>query len=156
VIFIFFKHFWLNIKNILLRSTHSDKLVKRNIDTDSDIEYANSRYACDLKEILKQSQRGSLSFTEYPSIYPMPDESNFVNMATTSAISVRKDVSKYSNRRMNAGAVKTRMIVFVAGGVCFSELRAAQEIMSKGGQEVIVGGTSFVNPTTFIDNLKAL
>lgn len=86
----------------------------------------------------------------------MPDERNFVNIATTSANSVRKDTSKYSSRRMNAGPVKTRMIVFVAGGVCFSELRAAQEIMSKGGQEIIVGGTSFVNPTTFIDNLKTL
>lgn len=137
-------------------SSRSDKLLKRNIDADSDIEYATSRYACDLKGILKQSQEGALSFTDYPSIYPMPNEGSSSSYANTGVSSVRRNTSKYSNKRLNAGGVKTRMIVFVAGGACYSELRASQEIMDKGGQEIIFGSTHFVNPASFVQDLTTL
>lgn len=136
----------------------SEKLVKRNVDADSDIEYATSRYACDLKGILQQSQTGSLSFDDYPSIYPMPDDNRSATITASGITSIRKETSRYASgsRRSSTASVKTRMIVFVAGGACYSELRAAQEIMNKGGQEIILGSTHFTNPTTFIDDLKTL
>lgn len=98
-----------------------------------------------------------LSFTDYPSIYPMPDEGNSSSIATSGVSSLRTGGSRYSaNRRTNVGAPKTRMIVFVAGGACYSELRAAQEIMEKGGQEIILGSTHIMNPTEFVENLTSL
>lgn len=131
--------------------------MRRNIDAVSDIEYSTSRYACDLKGILKQSQTNTLSFTDYPSIYPMPDEGNSVSMISTGVGSVRSQTSRYSsNRRSNTNTVKTRMIVFIAGGACFSELRSATEIMEKGGQEVIIGSTHIVNPAQFTQDLASL
>ena len=136
----------------------NEKLVRRNIDADSEIEYSTSRYACDLKAILKQIEMKSLSFTDYPSIYPMPDEGMSINTLPSSGVgSVRVGSSKYSsNRRSTTGSPKTRLIAFVAGGSCYSELRAAHEIMEKGGQEIILGSTHFVNPTEFVKDLTAL
>jgi syntaxin-binding protein 1 len=87
----------------------------------------------------------------------MPDEGNSSSIATSGVSSLRTGGSRYSaNRRTNVGAPKTRMIVFVAGGACYSELRAAQEIMEKGGQEIILGSTHIMNPTEFVENLTSL
>ena len=86
----------------------------------------------------------------------MPDESNS-NMAAVGVGSVRTGSSRYSSKKRSAtSGPTTRMIVFVAGGACYSELRAAQEIMEKGGQEIILGSTHFINPTEFVDDLKAV
>ena len=87
----------------------------------------------------------------------MPDEGNSVSMISTGVGSVRSQTSRYSsNRRSNTNTVKTRMIVFIAGGACFSELRSATEIMEKGGQEVIIGSTHIVNPAQFTQDLASL
>lgn len=145
-----------------------EKLIRRTVDADSDIDYATSRYACDLKGILKQSQMNTLSFTDYPSIYPMPDENSrgggsSSTMSSAGVSSVRSSTSRYSSKRSSGGIVGgkkgkagTRMIVFVVGGACYSELRAAQEIMDKGGQEIILGSNRFVNPTEFIKDLESI
>ncbi len=77
-------------------------------------------------------------------------------MISTGIGSVRERASRYSNKRSNASAIKTRMIVFVAGGACYSELRATSEIMEKGGQEIIIGSTHFVNPAEFTQDLSSL
>ena len=97
-----------------------------------------------------------LSFTEYPSIYPMPDEASHANLSSAGVGSVRSSTSRYSSKRTHGGAKKTRMIVFMAGGACYSELRAAQEIMDKGGQEIMLGSNRFVSPTEFIDDLGSI
>jgi len=138
------------------RLTVPEKLIRRNVDADSDIEYSTSRYACDLKGILKQSQNNTLSFVDYPSIYPMPDEASRSNLSSAGVTSVRSTTSRYNNRRAIGGVKKTRMIVFITGGACYSELRAAQEIMDKGGQEIILGSNRFISPTEFINDLGSI
>lgn len=140
-------------------SFSSPKLQKRNVSAESDIDYATSRYIPDLKEILTQNQTNTLSFTDYPSVYPMPDEnssSNAKRLATSGVSSVRNKTSKYSSRKHKSNAIKTRMIVFVAGGASYSELRSAQEVGDKGGQEIIMGSTHFVNPENFVHDLTLL
>mmetsp|Transcript_21475 Transcript_21475/g.24872 ORF Transcript_21475/g.24872 Transcript_21475/m.24872 type:complete len:633 (-) Transcript_21475:168-2066(-) len=135
----------------------NDKLVKRKVDAESELEYDDSRYVSDLKVILNEIQQKKLSFKEYPSIYPMPDEGEKSSgIATTGVASVRARSSRYSNKRANGTSGKTRLVVFVAGGACYSELRAAKEVMASGGQEIILGSTHLVNPTQFVHDLVSL
>jgi len=134
----------------------NDKLVKRKVDAESELEYDDSRYVSDLKVILNEIQQKKLSFKEYPSIYPMPDEGESSGIATTGVASVRARSSRYSNKRANDTSGKTRLVVFVAGGACYSELRAAKEVMASGGQEIILGSTHLVNPTQFVHDLVSL
>ncbi|KAL7578402.1 hypothetical protein ACA910_012799 [Epithemia clementina (nom. ined.)] len=49
-----------------------------------------------------------------------------------------------------------RCIVFMMGGLAFSELRHAREISKKMGREIVLGGTTFINPQDFIDDLTVL
>ena len=148
----------------LLQSTggssfSSPKLIKRNVSAESDIDYATSRYIPDLKEILTQNQSNTLSFTDYPSIYPMPEETSSANakrLATSGVSSVRNKTSKYSRMKHKNTNTTTRCIVFVAGGACYSELRSAMEVGEKGGQEIIMGSTHFVSPEQFVQDLTLL
>ncbi|KAJ1555099.1 vacuolar sorting protein VPS33/slp1, partial [Nowakowskiella sp. JEL0078] len=49
-----------------------------------------------------------------------------------------------------------RVIIFVIGGITFSEMRACAEITKKETREVIIGSTHICNPKDFLDILKTL
>jgi len=136
----------------------SEKIVSRREVVDSGSEYANSRFACDLKSILQMMGEGKLSFEEYPSIYPMPDEGMTNSISSAGIGSVRNRASKYSKSGRSGSTSKggSRQIVFMAGGLCYSELRAAEELTEGGGPEVIIGSTNFNNPGSFVRDITSL
>ncbi|KAI8609559.1 Sec1-like protein [Chytriomyces sp. MP71] len=49
-----------------------------------------------------------------------------------------------------------RVILFVLGGMTFSEMRAANEVMVENRREVLIGSTHTINPHIFLDTLKTL
>ncbi|KAJ3378709.1 vacuolar sorting protein VPS33/slp1, partial [Entophlyctis sp. JEL0112] len=49
-----------------------------------------------------------------------------------------------------------RVIVFVLGGLTYSEIRAANEVMLETQRDVIIGSTHVLNPHSFLDTLKTL
>lgn len=147
----------------------SEKLVQRRAIVDSGSEYSSSRYACDLKNILLKMREKTLSFDEYPSIFPMPEEgsSSGSTMVSGGVGSVRASSSKYSSKnssrysKANSSNVGkkfsgARQMIFIAGGACFSELLAAEQMMDDGGSEVILGSTHFCNPEQFVEMLRYL
>eukprot|EP00557_Chaetoceros_sp_GSL56_P014074 CAMPEP_0176483692 /NCGR_PEP_ID=MMETSP0200_2-20121128/4053_1 /TAXON_ID=947934 /ORGANISM="Chaetoceros sp., Strain GSL56" /LENGTH=637 /DNA_ID=CAMNT_0017880109 /DNA_START=201 /DNA_END=2114 /DNA_ORIENTATION=+ len=138
---------------------NGERIVARRNVVDSGSEYSSSRYASDLKDLLIKMQEGRLSFDEYPSIYPMPDEGMNSTISSVGVSSVRSKASKYSKSSKNhvmAPKVGPRQIVFVAGGLCYSELRAAEELMEAGGPEIIVGSTNFTTPESFVRDIASL
>ncbi|KAJ3409160.1 vacuolar sorting protein VPS33/slp1 [Chytridiales sp. JEL 0842] len=54
--------------------------------------------------------------------------------------------------RKNGG----RVIVFVLGGLTFSEIRSAYEVMKDSQRDILIGSTAITNPTQFINLLKDL
>ena len=50
-----------------------------------------------------------------------------------------------------------RLIVYIMGGLTYSEMRAAYEVTNdRKNWEVIVGGSHILKPTGFLDDVKAL
>jgi Sec1 family len=49
-----------------------------------------------------------------------------------------------------------RNIVFMVGGLCYSEMRVAREVMEQSSREIIIGSTSFISASEFIDDLGKL
>ena len=47
-------------------------------------------------------------------------------------------------------------MVFIAGGVGYSELRTANEMMQMKSKEVIIGSSHLLTPEQYIENLKDL
>jgi len=145
------------------------KLVSKNNTNDSDSEYASSRFACELKGILNEMQENKLSFDEFPSVLPMPvqnmESSGFSSMAKSVRGATDAPRSRFSRRGGNPGDSATdggaklfgaRQIVFMAGGVCYSELRSARDLMEAGGPETMLGCTHLVNPKDFAKDLASL
>jgi syntaxin-binding protein 1 len=142
---------------------------------ESDSEYSSSRYVCLLKSIMENAAKGSLRVDDFPSVLPLPDaETMLAPSSVTQAKSVRKSTtpsgwSKTSGGNgggaggsgtASLGKKKSthagRQIVFMAGGLCYSELRAAREVMNSTGTEIVIGSTRCISPKDFIDDIHSL
>lgn len=113
-------------------------------------EYAASRYVCVLKDLIDQTVQGELSTDAYPSVLPMPSREE-----KPVARSLRKP-EKGRLGKQQATYTGARSLVFVAGGVSFSEIRAAYEVMELHKKEVVIGGTSYLTPNTYVELLREI
>lgn len=119
---------------------------------------------------MQEMNEGTLSMERYPSVVPMPDEGSSSGTAMSARNrqsvtgSARRDnpmrasrwareSTKPAKRNAYSGA---RQIVFMAGGLCYSEIRSVYEVMNSGEKEFIVGGTRFLNPRQFARELSTL
>jgi hypothetical protein len=113
-------------------------------------EYAASRYITDIKVVLENMANNLLDIEEYPSVMPMPmpkSTSSGKGGKTSSRRSLAQKVINYTGHRN---------IVFMIGGMCFSELRAFHEVLESTGVEIYAGSTSFDNPSRFVKNVSSL
>ena len=137
---------------------------------DEDSEYASQRYVPPLKTICNELATNTLSMEDYPSVVPMPD------MPTSSvAGSARRGGAKGSARKKKGASSKftrsgggdsgsgtvgnfqgPRALVFMVGGISYTEIRVSRDVMDKEGKEFIVGSTSFLSPSEFLGELESL
>ncbi|KAL7550108.1 hypothetical protein ACHAWF_013347 [Thalassiosira exigua] len=158
-----------NGKLARLRDQRVSSFGSSNLASES--EYSSSRYVCPLKGVLEESANGKLSVEEYPSVMPLPDPDAVLGSSVIKSVrrpneSVRKTGSggwaKASAAGQSAqggkkkGRTGARQIVFVAGGACYSELRAAREVAVGAGTEVVMGSTRCVAPADFVGDLVGL
>ena len=133
----------------------SQKLTKTGRN-DKNSEYAMSRYVSNLKGVLEQLVEDKLSIDDYPSILPLPSGGS--GGVGGSARSVRRD--KQNNKWGNSTSEKKysggRNLVFMIGGLCYSELRSASEVMKSSDKEFICGSTNFLKPDEFLDAVASL
>lgn len=135
-------------------------------ESESESEYSSSRYACLFKSIMMSAAACTLSVDEYPSVMPLPDAEGMLGQSSLSrAKSVRKNTRSASSwSKSSAGSDKGekkkayggRQIVFMVGGMCYSELRSAREVMLSTGTEIVVGSTRCIAPKDFAKDLHSL
>jgi Sec1 family len=49
-----------------------------------------------------------------------------------------------------------RSIIFTVGGMAYSEMRVARDIMAQEGREIIFGTTAFITAKDFVEDLSKL
>jgi len=130
-----------------------------------------------MKPVLEALCLGELSLDEYPSLLPMPaSETSKAGRATASVRSSRKASGAAASARKSAGASSKwgsnsrdasrssgpasfsgpRNIVFMVGGMCYTELCAARDVMERESSEIILGSTAFISPNEFMQDLSKL
>jgi syntaxin-binding protein 1 len=172
-----------HLANVTYSNTYSPCNSHRpELISNENSEYAATRYKAPLKSILEDLAHNELSMEVYPSVLPMPEQglSSSANSSRSNA-SARSARSKRGEAvgsvRKKAGASDRwaksssgtgsrtagpstftggRCIVFTVGGMSYSEIRLAREVMNQESREIVVGSTAFVSPDEFLKDLELL
>ncbi|PVV03081.1 hypothetical protein BB560_002446 [Smittium megazygosporum] len=86
------------------------------------------------------------------------NQSSATNLHAMSATTDKSGSQYENNMSKSASAVRLgpKFIIYVIGGITFSEIRAINEVASKYNSDVIIGSTHTILPNSFIDDLSSL
>ncbi|KAH9004485.1 Sec1-like protein [Lactarius hatsudake] len=127
-------------------------------------EYELSRYKPLLRTVVEDQVSGRLDPAAFPYVkdYPQaaPATSSSARPSPTPTTSLRSAKPSWHRAARTGGAVaaetRQRVLVFVAGGMTYSEMREAYMLSSQLGKDVIIGSTHALTPRQFVDDLKVL
>ncbi|KAF8986449.1 vacuolar sorting protein VPS33/slp1 [Entomortierella lignicola] len=116
---------------------------------DEEQPYDLSRYITKAKKVVEEHLNGTLDTILYPYTTEAPVDSS----ETTK--SLRKTPQPtWEKKRPNVKG--SRLIVFIAGGVTYSEIRSMYELCQSMGRDIIIGSTHIITPEIFMQNLRYL
>lgn len=118
-------------------------------------DYADTRHTCRLKQLLEQLMAGELPTDKFPLIGPSAGSAGGAGAAAARSVRRFGGNSRWgrSNQAQYTGG---RFLVFIAGGIAYSELRTGHDLMVQNNKEVILGGTHIISPENFVRNVAAL
>jgi len=131
-----------------------------------DVPYELSRFAPTLSSILEDLAQDKLDATEFPFVREDPTFSSGKGASSSKNEKVSlKGAGSKQPRWADKGKKKDdgkpsfqgpRLIVFIAGGMTYSEMRTAYEISQAHQRVVFVGSTHAMTPKKFLDDLAHL
>eukprot|EP00741_Cyanophora_paradoxa_P022221 tig00021438_g21451.t1 len=134
----------------LSKSLFGGKKRKKTRRSD-DVPYELSRYQPHLRTILEELVKDELPADAYPFYDTRKVQPG---AGSSSASEERRSTKKPSWGAGKKGKEETvtgpRVIVFVAGGVTFSETRAAHEVANANKRDILVGSTHVWTPNKFL------
>lgn len=116
--------------------------------------YELSRWVPVVKDIMEDAVDEKLS----SSLYPFASQRSGGSALSSKGQAVS---ARYGHWHKEKGSTEARagprLIVFIVGGVCFSETRTAYEVTAaKKDWEVLIGSTSIITPNLFLASLREL
>ncbi|KAI0319969.1 Sec1-like protein [Amylostereum chailletii] len=141
----------------------ADKDIRRKLKQrpSQEDEYELSRYKPLLRTVIEDHVSNKLDQSafpyvkDYPSAQPAAASPRQTPTPTTSLRSAKP--SWHRAARPNATTeTRQRVIVFVAGGMTYSEMREAYQLSSALSKDIYIGSTHTVTPRHFVDDLKVL
>ncbi|RVE73602.1 hypothetical protein OJAV_G00033040 [Oryzias javanicus] len=128
-------------------SLFSRKSTRR--DRSQEEKYNLSRWTPVIKDVMEDAVENKLDTKEWPHLSESPAAWN-----GSGAVSARQ---KHKPSAQDDRRTGSRLIVFVIGGVTYSEMRCAYEVtQAVKSCEVIIGSSHILTPTNLLDNIKAL
>ncbi|KAG1907804.1 Sec1-like protein [Suillus fuscotomentosus] len=141
----------------------SDKDTKKKLKqkTSSDDEYELSRYRPLLRTVIEEHCTNKLDPTLFPYVKDSPivlSPAASLKQTTPQTTSLRSAKPSWHKAvRPNALAEsKQRVIVFVVGGMTYSEIRETYSLSTLLNKDIYIGSTHAITPRNFIDDLKVL
>jgi syntaxin-binding protein 1 len=118
-------------------------------------DYADTRHICRLKQILEQIIASELPSDKFPALGP-PAGAGGGGDGKAAAKSVRRFGNNSRWGRNQTQFSGGRFIVFVAGGISYSELRTGHDLMVQHTKEIVMGGSHIISPNKFVEDVAML
>ncbi|KAM9379421.1 LOW QUALITY PROTEIN: syntaxin-binding protein 3 [Phaethornis superciliosus] len=118
-------------------------------DRSSEETYQLSRWTPVIKDVMEDAIENKLDSKDWPYCSTCPPTWN-----GSGAVSARqKPRASYQDERKNSA----RLIIFVIGGITYSEMRCAYEVsQAYKSCEVVIGSTHILTPRRLLDQVKSL
>ncbi|TFY68838.1 hypothetical protein EVJ58_g779 [Rhodofomes roseus] len=142
-----------------------DKDIKKRLrhKPNQDDEYELSRFKPMLQTILEDHVRDRLDQIVFPYVKDSPVAAPAASMRAapviapaTSLRSAKPSWHRGPKAASTRDEVRQRVIVFVAGGMTYSEMREVYLLSKSLGKDIIIGSTNAITPGQFVDDLKVL
>ncbi|KAK5869558.1 hypothetical protein PBY51_024265 [Eleginops maclovinus] len=118
-------------------------------DRSQEDTYKLSRWTPVIKDVMEDAMENKLETKEWPHVSESPAAWN-----GSGAVSARQKHKASSQDERRTGS---RLIVFVVGGMSYSEMRCAYEVtQTVKSCEVIIGSSHILTPTSLLNDIKAL
>lgn len=114
--------------------------------------YDLSRWTPVVKDIIEDAMDGKLSAASFPAL-------GGGGAAGIGAVGSARQYGQWINKGGQPKHSGPRLIVFIAGGVTYSEMRVAYEVTAAYKQknwDIVVGGSHVLTPSDFVNNLRDL
>jgi len=148
------------MKGTKAKKTQKVKEKKKSKQREDAPPYELSRYVPVLKVVGQEALENALSETDFPFLKEdaaAQEKSASASATTNYRTSTQPKWADKSKRKTDKTTSSgNRLILFVAGGIAYSELRSVYELAEKFKREVIIGSTSLLTPHTYVQELKAL
>ncbi|KAM0753201.1 Sec1-like protein [Meredithblackwellia eburnea MCA 4105] len=120
--------------------------------------YDISRYQPTIKYMLEEHFAGRLDQAVFPYVKDAPvqakDAKGGAPQSTASLRSLRADWATKGRKTQNEP--RQRVIVFVAGGATYSEVRSIYKVSEATNKDIFLGATAIVTPEQFVKELSNL
>ncbi|TFK26209.1 ras opposite [Coprinopsis marcescibilis] len=127
-----------------------------------DDEYELSRFKPALTAVIEDQISDKLETTLFPYVKDAPSQ---VNLQTslrsppppqTTSLRSQKPAWHRAPKQSAISDHKQRIIVFMAGGMTYSEMREVYQLSESSKKEIIIGSTHMITPNQMVDDLKVL
>ncbi|KAJ7464621.1 Sec1-like snare protein [Mycena latifolia] len=139
---------------------------KKSKQKGTEEEYELSRYKPVIRSVLEEHVADKLDKTLFPYVKDAPGPAGAPAAslrgggasAPVQATSLRSQKPVWHKAARGGGATDTRqrMLVFVAGGMTYSEIREAYQLSSSLNKDIYIGSTHTITPRQFINDLQVL
>lgn len=156
----------------VVRDKKKQKHKKNPAPMSDEVPYELSRFVPRIKGVLQSLVSGDLSETDYPFLSGDKDGAGAAGGDDKKKKKSLKATAKWADRSktgagtaaaagqgddyVGASDADQRFIVFVAGGMTYSESRSVYEVAAATSKNCYIGSTQFFTPTTFVQELSLL
>ncbi|XP_008113248.2 syntaxin-binding protein 3 isoform X2 [Anolis carolinensis] len=140
---------WKHLGVPILTTSTSQQRKSSRRNRSSEETYQLSRWTPMIKDVMEDTIENKLDSKEWPYCSQCPAPWN-----GSGAVSAR---NKPKTSHLDERKSGSKLIVFVIGGITYSEMRCAYEVsQAYKSCEVIIGSTHIITPRRLLDDIKAL
>ncbi|KAJ7588042.1 Sec1-like protein [Mycena floridula] len=143
---------------VRISRSSSDRDIKKKLkQKPDDGDYELSRFKPLLKTVIEDLTANKLEDALFPYVKDSPAAPiSSGGLLRAPPTSLRSQQASWHKTRGPSTEIRQRIMVFVAGGVTYAEIRETYQLSESLHKDIYIGSTHTITPKSFVDDLKSL